>query len=295
MTKYALITGASLGIGSQMAIVLHKKGYQVIGIAPECWCWEMKPLVEQIGLIPIACDIGNVEQIRAAVERTKQITGNKLHILYNNAGINPPSGPALEADDATLRKLVDVNLLGHMCMTKYCGEMVINAKGTIVFTTSVGARLPLSWNSAYCATTAAIDQYALVLRGEMQPFDVKVHSVITGGVDTGIFDSMNNVNIRSPFYDTGDVRDSIWHSAFMCRNPRTTISAQAYAEQVAAKVCQTHDVGFNIYLGWGAYMMHLMRWYLPTWLSSFLVQWYFKQAAALRKLRKMHQKRQLEN
>lgn len=65
-------------------------------------------------------------------------------------------------------------------MTKHFAPLVIKSKGSIIFTSSVAARVPLSWISAYSATKAAIDAYAKTLHGEMEPFGVKVHSVITG-------------------------------------------------------------------------------------------------------------------
>lgn len=187
MTKYALITGASSGIGYQMAIALHKRGYSIIGVSPQRDLWGMKPLEKEIGLVPLALDITKPKDVEAAAEKVRQITGGRLDILYNNAGISNLGGPAIEYDDDKLRLLFDVNVLGHMFMTKYFSDMVIEAKGTIVFTSSVAARVPLSWVSAYCATKAAIDQYALGLRAEMKPFGVKVHSVITGGVNTAIW------------------------------------------------------------------------------------------------------------
>lgn len=288
MTKYALITGASSGIGYEMAISLHNRGYKVIGVAPEYHIWEMKPLVNKIGIIPIACDISDLDQVKELSQKVKQITNNKLSILYNNAGISPVGGPAIEADDALVKKLMDVNVLGHMFVTKHCAEMVIRAKGTIVFTSSVAARVPLSWVSAYCASKAAIDQYALVLRGEMQPFDVRVHSVITGGVNTGICDPLQNYTLETPYFDTQEVRDSIWESSNMSRNPKTSHSAKKYANAVANQICKSRDIGFNIYCGYGAYLLHCLRWYLPVWLCSFLIQWHFKQRRALRAVRSMY-------
>lgn len=290
MSKWALITGASSGIGYQMAISLHKRGYKIIGIAREKDVWEMKPLETEIGIVALSCDISDVEQVKAVCSKVKQITKNRLSILYNNAGICTAGGPAIEADDVQIQRLMNVNVVGHMYMTKYCSEMVIEAQGTIVFTSSVAARVPLSWVSAYAASKAAIDQYALVLRAEMQPFGVKVHSVITGGVNTVIADQVQNYGLHTRFYDVDEVRDSILSASAMSRNPHTSISAEKYAEQVAGQICKRHDVGLNIYRGWGAYFLHLLRWYLPVWLFSFLIQWHFKQRRALRQVHRLYQK-----
>lgn len=284
MTKYALITGAASGIGYQMAISLHKRGYSIIGVSIESDAWGMKSLQEQIGLIPIILDITDIEGIKAAVVEVTKITGGRLDILYNNAGISNLGGPAIEYDDLKLQLLFNVNVLGHMYMTKYFSDLIINAKGTIVFTSSVAARVPLSWVSAYCATKAAIDQYAFVLRGEMKPFGVKVYSVITGGVNTAICDPYSSPCLLSEKYDVEGVYDSIRSSADMSRNPRTSISAAKYAEQVAGQITKNRDVGFNIYRGFAAYTLHLVRWYLPLWLVEWGTQFHFKQRAVFRRI-----------
>lgn len=294
MTKYALITGAASGIGYQMALALHKKGYSIIGVSQESDAWGMNLLQKEIGLVPIVCDITNTKDIEAAVEQVTQITGGSLDILYNNAGISNLGGPAIEYDDNKLRKLFDVNVLGHMFMTKYFSELVINAQGTIVFTSSVAARVPLSWVSAYCATKAAIDQYALVLRGEMKPLGVKVHSVITGGVDTGICDPLSTPTLFSDHYEVDGVYESIRASANMSRNPRTSVLAEKYAKQVASQITKRRDVGFNIYRGHGAYLLHLLRWYAPVWLCDFLIQFHFKQFFVLRRVAQLAKRQRKE-
>lgn len=291
MPKYALITGAASGIGYQMSIALHKRGYSIIGVSIESDAWGMKPLQEQIGLVPIVCDITNTKDIERAVEQVSQLTGGRLDILYNNAGISNLGGPAIEYDDAKLRLLFDVNVLGHMYMTKYFSELVIAAKGTIVFTSSVAARVPLSWVSAYCATKAAIDQYAFVLRGEMRPLGVKVYSVITGGVDTAICDPLSTPALLTDHFDVPGVYDSIRASANMSRNPRTSIPAEKYANQVATQITKRRDVGFNIYRGYGAYMLHLLRWYMPVWLCELGIQFHFKQLGVLRRIAKAVKRR----
>lgn len=267
-----------------MAIALHKKGYTIIGVSPEKDSWGMKPLQQQIGLIPIVLDITSTKDVKEAADQVRLLTGGQLHILYNNAGISNLGGPAIEYDDDKLRKLFDVNVLGHMFMTKYFSDMVINAKGTIVFTSSVAARVPLSWVSAYNATKAAIDQYALTLRGELKPFGVKVHSVITGGVDTAICDPLGTPTLVSDRYNVPGIYESILASANMSRNSRTSISAEKYANQVAGQITKSRDVGFNIYRGSRAYFLHFLRFWCPLWICEFGIQWHFKQWRVLKRI-----------
>lgn len=284
MTKYALITGASSGIGYNLAIELLKRGYKVIGCSPPQVIFEQKPLEEEYGLISIPLDITNVENIKSVHEEVKKITNNQLSILYNNAGISM-AGPAIEMDEKRLDKLFQVNVLGHINMTKWFAPMVINTKGTIVFTFSIAARVPLSWVSAYNSTKAAIDAYALTLHGEMAPFGVRVHSVITGGVDTAICDANVCSALGDSYYDVPGVYDSMNASAMMSRD--VNISPQKYAKEVVRDLMKWRDPGFNLYHGARSYFVHWVSRYLPLWLVEFGVQFHFKQLRVLRTIAKL--------
>ena len=99
-------------------------------------------------------------------------TGGYLDVLYNNAGI-AIGQPAIEIPEDKLNWIFQVNVIGHINMTKHFAPLVIKSKGSIIFTSSVAARVPLSWISAYSATKAAIDAYAKTLHGEMEPFGLK--------------------------------------------------------------------------------------------------------------------------
>ena len=179
--KYAVITGASSGIGYALATVFSKRGYKVIGASPQSVLHLQDPLVKEYGVISVPCDITNLDDLKRLKDIVLKETGGYVDILYNNAGI-AIGGPAAEMDEAKVNKIFQINVIGHINVTKQLAPFVINAKGSIIFTSSVAARVPLAWISIYSATKAAIDAYAQTLHGEMAPFGVKVHSVITGGV-----------------------------------------------------------------------------------------------------------------
>lgn len=290
MTKYALITGAALGIGYELSKAFNRRGYTIIGMGIASDAERLDSLRRSIGLIPIIGDISNVEDVKAAADIVCRETNGKLDILYNNAGICNVGGPAIDAEDNSLRRIFEVNVLGQMFMTKYMSDYIIAAKGAIVFTASVAGRVPLSWTLAYCATKAAIDQYALVLRGEMRPFGVRVHSVITGGVNTAIADSlgldlarMEKEGIPTKHYNVLGLVESLRSAATMSRRTTST-PANIYAEKVVAKL-EGGGSGFNIYEGSGAVTLHLLRWYAPVWLMEWLVQGYFLQRRVFQRIR----------
>ena len=282
--KYALVTGASSGIGYNLAIELSKKGYKVIGCSPQLVLFGQKPLEQEYGVISLPLDVTDIDNIKTVLKKVEEITGGRLDVLYNNAGISI-SGPAIEIDETQLNKVFQVNVIGQINMTKYFAPLIINAKGTILFTSSVAARVPLSWVSAYNATKAAIDAYALTLHGEMAPFGVRVHSVITGGVDTAICDGNIKTSLGDSFYDVDGVYESIRSSAMMSRD--LNISPEQYAKEGVRDIVSWRDPGFNLYHGARSYFLHWVSRFLPLWLVEFGVQVHFKQRRVLQTIAKL--------
>ncbi|EGW35678.1 uncharacterized protein SPAPADRAFT_130826 [Spathaspora passalidarum NRRL Y-27907] len=282
-SKYALVTGACQGIGYQLSVELSKAGYRVIGCSPAKVIHLQKPLEDKYDLISIPLDITKVEEIKAAALKVNDITGGKLHVLYNNAGISV-IGPAIETSEEDLFNVFNVNVLGHINMTKYFAPQVINAKGTILFTSSIAGRAPLSWVSAYNASKAAIDQYALTLHGEMKPFGVRVHSVITGGVNTAICDPNLSAKLVDSYYNVPGVQDSLKASATMSRD--VNISPEKYAKEIVADIQRKCDPGFNLYHGARSYLMHWASRFLPLWFFEIAVQIHFKQFQVFRTIAK---------
>lgn len=270
MSKYALILGGTGGIGTQLCAEFARRGYTTICMAPEPTLWEVEDLKQKYGddqVIPYALDITDPKQCEKAAEFVKTVTnGGNLDVLYNNAGISY-AGPAAEFDNDRMLKLFQVNVFGHFYMTKYMSEYVIKRKGLIVFTSSVAARVPLSWVSLYNATKAAIDLYAGTLHTEMAPFGVRVHSVITGGVDTAICDA--NVVSSMPHgsrFDVPGMLELMRSSAMMSR--RDNVSPEKYAKAVVKQVVSKRD-RFNLYHGRLAYILHWLSRFCPY----FLLEW----------------------
>lgn len=269
-----------------MAIALSKKGYQVFGCAPKFDVHLMEPLTKQYGVKAFELDITNVDAIKSAVKYIESETGGKLDILYNNAGISI-GGPAVEHDERQLDKLFQVNVIGHMNMCKHFIDLVIAAKGTIVFTSSVALVVPLCWVSHYNASKAAINMYAKTLAPELKPFGVKVYSVITGGVDTAICDLNRITGAKGSRYDVDGIFESVNSSANMSRNKKTTEDPAVYAAGIAAKITNTKKYyGFNLFKGAKAYTLYLFSVWAPLWLVWLGIGSHFKQLKVLRNVKK---------
>ena len=283
--KYALITGASSGIGYELAKEFSKKGYKVIGASPQSVLHLQDSLVAEYGVISVPCDITNLDDLRKLKDFVFEETGGYLDILYNNAGI-ALGGPATSMDETKVDKIFQVNVTGQINATKQLTPYIINAKGSIVFTSSVAARVPLAWTSMYCATKAAIDSYAQTLHGEMAPFGVKVHSVITGGVNTHIGEGESVDEAERQFKDSLYYVDGVVESGLAARDMATHgISPQLYAKDLVPKVLKKLT-RFNLYGGRWSYLLHLMGRFYPLWFVEFLMQLLFKQHRVYKNIRK---------
>lgn len=290
--KYALITGASSGIGYAISESLCKRGYKVFGCAPKSVLHLMKPLTDNYGVTAFELDITDVDAIKKAVKFIEAETGGRLDILYNNAGISI-GGPAVEHDEAKLNQLFQVNVLGHMNMCKHFIDFLIAAKGVIVFTSSVASIVPLSWTSHYNASKAAINMYAKTLAPEVEPFGVKVYSVITGGVDTAICDLNRITTAAGSRYDVDGIYDSVNASANMSRNRKTTEDPAVYAEGIVTKITNRKKYpGFNIYKGSKAYLLYLLSILAPLWMIWRGIGRHFNQLKVFRNIRKLMKDRE---
>lgn len=263
----------------------------MFGCAPEQVIGGMDPIVRDHGVVPIVCDITRVDDIVRLRDTIGEQTGGRLDILYNNAGI-AIGGPAVEFEDDQMKRLFDINLLGHIYVTKYLIKYVVERKGSVVFTSSLAARVPLAWTSLYCASKAAIDQYAMGLHAEMKPFGVRVHSVITGGVNTAIGDSSQGARLPpGSLFDVPAMYESTEASAAMTRNTKTSILPSDYAQQVVSKIISPRDPGFNIYRGGFAYSTHILGRWFPLFISEWVMAFQFKQLKVWQQIREKYSKK----
>lgn len=289
-TKYALISGGTGGIGTQLCIQFAERGYVVFALAPEKYLDEAIVLSRRYkNIVPYALDISNVEEIKKAVEFIRRNTnGGHLDVLYNNDGIAYGS-PAIEFDDDAVMNVFKINVIGHMYMTKYMSDFIIKSKGTIVFTTSVSARVPLTWISIYGATKAALDQYAWGLKVELQPFGVRVHSVITGGVNTPIATRSKTKVPISSHYEVPGIEQCMAAATAMTE---IGTDPEVYAKQVVRQIVKKRNI-LTIYRGHSARLLNFVARYFPVWLTEYLISSHFKALtvwAAIRKKVKQQDK-----
>jgi len=190
MSKGAvLVTGASSGIGLEIAVFLARHGYPVYATMRNLdRRAELDAAARRhnVQLDVLQLDITDHASIDAAVRSIAGRSG-ALYGLVNNAGAIL-RGYFEDVSDEEMRSVFEANLFGTMALTRAVLPMMRKARrGRIVIMSSTGGRLGSPGNSAYCASKFALEGFAECLLQEMALFDVQVSLVEPGFVRTELF------------------------------------------------------------------------------------------------------------
>lgn len=181
--KIALVTGASRGIGEEIAKLLAEQGAHVIVSSRKLDdCRAVADAIETGGgsAEAIACNVGRMEDIAAIFEKIRGTHG-RLDILVNNAATNPYFGHILDTDLTAFNKTVDVNIRGYFFMSVEAGRMMkAQGAGAIVNTASVNALQPGDRQGIYSITKAAVVNMTKAFAKECGPFGIRVNALLPG-------------------------------------------------------------------------------------------------------------------
>jgi NAD(P)-dependent dehydrogenase (short-subunit alcohol dehydrogenase family) len=184
--KAVLITGASTGIGRNMAETLAKSGYFVYAGARKQADIEELSAIDNIQGIRL--DVTVQSEIDAAVEHVRR-EGRGLFGLVNNAGVGV-IWPLIETDEADLQFQMDVNTFGPWRVTKAFAPLIIESKGRITTTGSISGILSGMMAGPYSMSKHAVEAFTDSLAREMAKFDVQVSVIEPGNYKSAIVDSL---------------------------------------------------------------------------------------------------------
>lgn len=185
--KIALVTGASRGIGEEIAKLLAEQGAHVIVSSRKLEaCRLVADAINANGgsAEALACHVGSMDDIAAVFSHIKQVHG-RLDILVNNAATNPYFGHILDTDLVAYDKTVNVNIRGYFFMSVAAGKLMKeNGGGAIVNTASINALQPGSMQGIYSITKAAVVNMTKAFAKECAPFGIRVNALLPGFTKT---------------------------------------------------------------------------------------------------------------
>jgi NAD(P)-dependent dehydrogenase (short-subunit alcohol dehydrogenase family) len=190
ITKVAIVTGASSGIGEATAHCFAEAGFAVVLAA------RRKDLLDRLAdeiaekggkALSVPTDLSDAEETSALVGKALEGFG-RVDVLVNNAGYGPPY--ALEQlDRKALRHVFDVNLLsGMQLIGELTPTMRAQGGGRIINIGSLSQYVGAPIAAAYAATKGGMEAMTACMRLELSPWNIQLSLIVPGFVDTPTFD-----------------------------------------------------------------------------------------------------------
>ena len=231
--KVALVTGASRGIGAEVAKSLAKAGAKVvINYAGDKATAEL--VVEEIkkqsgDAISLQADVSKSDQVRTLFDNAIAHYG-KIDVLVNNAGIML-NALIKDMSDADFARQLDVNVKGVFHTLREAATKLADNGSVINFSTSVN-RIMLPTYGPYVATKAAVEQLTRVFAKEVGARGINVNSISPGPTNTELFtkgksqDLIDRLASLSAFNRIGNPEDIAKVVVFLASDDAKWISAQ---------------------------------------------------------------------
>jgi uncharacterized protein len=200
MKEYLLITGASSGIGYEMANQLAEKAHNLILVArTESKLQQMQAdLTKKYGIL-VQYFVADLSDVNAAKDLYKKVRDENLLVthLVNNAGVGN-YGNFTETPLEEELSMIQLNISSLVVLSKlFAKDMVSRKSGRIMNISSLVAFLPMPYFSVYSATKAFVKAFSETLAAELEGTGVIVSSLYPGTVDTGFTtNEMQSTNLH---------------------------------------------------------------------------------------------------
>lgn len=188
--KYALITGATKGIGNELAKLFAKDGYNLVIVArTETDLEGVGSGLSSIYGINVTTITKDLSEPNGPFEVYDEVRakGINIDVLVNNAA-QGQYGLFVETDIERELEIVRLNIIGYLVLTKlFLKDMVARKEGKILQVASIGSKLPGPMQSVYHATKAFILSHAEALVNELKDTGVTITALMPGPTDTDFF------------------------------------------------------------------------------------------------------------
>lgn len=189
--KVVWVTGASTGIGKEIANEFSREGYIVVVTAR-----RKSRLVSIVSEIKFAEREASAFVCNVISERSVQITAKRIlekygavDVLINNAGATVFKS-FIETKSFDYDNVIDTNLRGaFLCTKAVLPQMIKNKKGHIINILSVAANTAFENSAVYAASKAGLLAMANSLRTEVRKYNIKISNILPGAVETAMWDS----------------------------------------------------------------------------------------------------------
>ena len=182
-TKNILITGCSSGIGKDVAITLHNKGWRVFAT---CRSKTDCTFFTKLGIESFPLDLLKEESINCAVNLVKEKTKSQLDVLFNNGAYAIP-GAIQDIPRSAMREIFEVNVFGQIDLINRCIPLMMSSDyPKIINCSSVLGFMSLPYRGLYSATKYSLEALTDALRRENYNSKIKFVLIQPGPINTDI-------------------------------------------------------------------------------------------------------------
>lgn len=186
--RFAIVTGASTGIGFELASIAAENGYDLLVVADE-------PLIDAaaadfqrhgVEVTSITADLATIEGVDRLLAATH---GRRVDLLCANAG-RGLGRDFLSQDVAEWRRVIDTNITGTVyLLQRVLKEMAARGEGKVLITGSIAGFIPGSFQAVYNGTKAFIDSFADAIRNELKDRKgLTITTLMPGPTETEFFE-----------------------------------------------------------------------------------------------------------
>ena len=227
--RTVLVTGGNRGIGLACARAFAEQGDRV---AVTCR-GDAPAEVLEAGLLPVACDITDADQVEAAFARVEEELG-AVEVLVSNAGITRDS-LVLRMSDDDFTDVLEANLTGGFRVARRAVKGMMRARwGRIVFVSSIAGRIGQAGQANYAASKAGVIGFTKSVARELAPRGVRCNAIAPGFIRTDMTDALTEQQIevlqnQIPLARLGETNDISGVALFLVSPAACYITGQVLA------------------------------------------------------------------
>ncbi len=209
--KFAIVTGASSGIGLEIAKLAAADGYDLL-VAADTPFVDAAAGLKDLGVEvrQIECDLSTAQGVDQLLDATG---GRDVDVLVANAGVGT-GGAFLDLATRDWRHSLDTNVTGTLLLIQpILGAMVARGEGRVLITGSIAGYIPGAFNAVYNGTKAFIDSFSAAIGNEVKDSGVTVTCLKPGATDTEFFaraDMLDTKVGQAKKDDPADVAKTGW-------------------------------------------------------------------------------------
>ena len=192
--KTALVTGASKGIGRQIALTLAQNGYTVIGTYNSTFAEDTEN-----NIIYKKCNVADYDEVASLFEYIKE-NHKTLDAVVNCAGVSWV-GLLQDMTEEEIAKLVGINLNGTIFVCQQAASLMVKQhSGNIVNISSIWGNNGASCEAVYSATKGGINAFSKALAQELAPSGIRVNAVCPGVIKTDMLNCFSFIHFMKCYF-----------------------------------------------------------------------------------------------